>query len=1028
METRRIAEGWPKEPYKGFCYYNFEDSVLFVGRENDVEDCAAYLAEPRTRTLLLHGQTGCGKSSFLRAGLIPALESRGFGFVFLRRNEGEHPALIRCTAEPMTRFAEELFWFTEQPRVYQTAVGSRTIDIKGSRQGKDDIRTFAESCREPQFLMNVLTLISEKLLHTLVVILDQAEEAINQREGGSAFFDFLKLFNGASINVKLVIALRTERFGEFFGYLHFGASVITDVKQYFLQQLDRPRVKRAIEMPTSTELIGGQCSPFGVYGFSYEPDLVDRIVSDLFSAPPSGGILPLMQVVCRGLYHEVRNASPPRVVSAEIYESGGGVAGRVDKQIGQSLRAAIRKAHPSIRSLDAEERKWRTGLYKLVRMQPDGTIGTDLKTEQELYSILRDCGVSDGVSAILTDLADPEVLILRQVKVISSESGADIVLYGLGHDAIGLVLRQWILRADEAEKARLAVMRAQKRTRSVRAVGLIVLAAFFVSLAYIGELTWRRKTVEISVLRAFAESRFRSDPSTATSAVVRAANVAESIWFKDQRQPRETLLPDIAATLPQNTVRSSLSQVPSIEGYVLPAARKFAFWNPREGLEIASWDGLEQSRFDLAALFGSMKALQDISLQNATETPQGTMLFRFAFSPGREAVVVIRDRKLVGVYDTAYFMGLSEDVRALFRKQDEDAKSAENSGASNLIQPLRLSIDSNIVYLSRWMGLRSIAMTAFLWEADGNAGAFHVGARMSNTSEPETVNRRFTTLQPGRLLLYTFVPIQRGSGSDDKDRRRALADLRVYDLRSEAIPDQEAWSLATSNEPTLKDCLNRAEPSSPPLGPSDTSDSCLFKVVSHDTSSYLLVMVPPRRQVDAAGEVKSGSRAGETSAGSLVIVDIATRQSTVVDISKIEQSAEGSVFGPKRGSLDFHSLVAGGVYESVIMGIRSGEIIDVVRINKGQPSFVGTYVLSDGPASRVEFSLDGLTMASIGRGSGALWNLSESASERRGVLAKEPAELLVRKICASRLTAGSENNWLQLTGLGIGSSDPCPAK
>src|SRR6266853_631314 len=118
---------WPTEPYKGLGYYDIGDALLFAGRDTDVNECVHMLAEPKTRTLLLHGRTGCGKSSFLRAGLIPELESRGFGFIFLRRREGERPTLIRCTADPMTRIAEELFWFTSHPWRFETAIDSRQI-------------------------------------------------------------------------------------------------------------------------------------------------------------------------------------------------------------------------------------------------------------------------------------------------------------------------------------------------------------------------------------------------------------------------------------------------------------------------------------------------------------------------------------------------------------------------------------------------------------------------------------------------------------------------------------------------------------------------------------------------------------------------------------------------------------------------------------------------------------------------------------------------------------------------------------
>ena len=96
---------WPREPYKGLSYYNPEDELLFAGRESDIDDCVGFLAELRTRTLIVHGRTGCGKSSFLRAGLIPALESRvtdlSFCVVILMKIPFEFAARVtRLPASP----------------------------------------------------------------------------------------------------------------------------------------------------------------------------------------------------------------------------------------------------------------------------------------------------------------------------------------------------------------------------------------------------------------------------------------------------------------------------------------------------------------------------------------------------------------------------------------------------------------------------------------------------------------------------------------------------------------------------------------------------------------------------------------------------------------------------------------------------------------------------------------------------------------------------------------------------------------
>ena len=48
--------------------------ALFDGRDDDVARFAMILDRPETRVLVLHGESGVGKTSFLRAGLIPYLE------------------------------------------------------------------------------------------------------------------------------------------------------------------------------------------------------------------------------------------------------------------------------------------------------------------------------------------------------------------------------------------------------------------------------------------------------------------------------------------------------------------------------------------------------------------------------------------------------------------------------------------------------------------------------------------------------------------------------------------------------------------------------------------------------------------------------------------------------------------------------------------------------------------------------------------------------------------------------------------
>src|ERR1700691_3138007 len=62
-------------PYRGLARYEAADERWFFGRE-DITELIAFLAEQRSSLpLMLVGASGAGKSSLLRAGLLPRLRA-----------------------------------------------------------------------------------------------------------------------------------------------------------------------------------------------------------------------------------------------------------------------------------------------------------------------------------------------------------------------------------------------------------------------------------------------------------------------------------------------------------------------------------------------------------------------------------------------------------------------------------------------------------------------------------------------------------------------------------------------------------------------------------------------------------------------------------------------------------------------------------------------------------------------------------------------------------------------------------------
>jgi hypothetical protein len=81
-----------QEAIKGLRPFRHEDAKIFarLGRQVEVEECARAIADPEFRFGILSGESGCGKSSFLQAGLWPTLETY---------RDPHHCVYVKFTAE-----------------------------------------------------------------------------------------------------------------------------------------------------------------------------------------------------------------------------------------------------------------------------------------------------------------------------------------------------------------------------------------------------------------------------------------------------------------------------------------------------------------------------------------------------------------------------------------------------------------------------------------------------------------------------------------------------------------------------------------------------------------------------------------------------------------------------------------------------------------------------------------------------------------------------------------------------------------
>lgn len=79
---------YPNEPFRNLEWFRREDARIFYGRKKAIQEVMSYLQSPHAdQVILVYGQSGVGKSSFLHAGLLPRLEQQYATWYFRRAKD-----------------------------------------------------------------------------------------------------------------------------------------------------------------------------------------------------------------------------------------------------------------------------------------------------------------------------------------------------------------------------------------------------------------------------------------------------------------------------------------------------------------------------------------------------------------------------------------------------------------------------------------------------------------------------------------------------------------------------------------------------------------------------------------------------------------------------------------------------------------------------------------------------------------------------------------------------------------------------
>ena len=282
-----VIDGSRESPFKGLASFDTDDADLFYGRERLVAEMVGRL--PGNSFLGIVGPSGSGKSSALRAGLLPAIASGvldGSGD-WLR-------VLFRPGANPL-RALDRALWAA----------------LPASDRGVLE-QTETPLRRTLEYLREVAT--DDRKPRRVVVAVDQFEEVFTLAASESMRSRLVDELVAAATDpfspALVIVALRADFYGRCAAYPALAR--LLGASHVLVGPMSEDEFRRAIAQPAIRA------------GLRVEPALVDTLVAEVVDEP---GALPLLSSALLELWQHRQG----RLITFEAYSQTGGVRGAVGR-------------------------------------------------------------------------------------------------------------------------------------------------------------------------------------------------------------------------------------------------------------------------------------------------------------------------------------------------------------------------------------------------------------------------------------------------------------------------------------------------------------------------------------------------------------------------------------------------------------------------------------------------------------------------------------------------------------------------
>lgn len=300
------------EPFPGLESYGDTDAdaAIFFGRSQEISQCLEDLREIRAtgdrRAYVILGASGSGKSSLMKAGVLPRIR-RERAWLALR--------VFRPGSDPILNFADAISQSAEAVGV-TLSPGTLRDKLVGAWKSGGNLRGVLDSTFEP------IKSASGNTSATVLIGIDQGEElARSPGESAGTLGAYLRAALGDRGDHEagaygVIFTLRSDSFREFETAKAFEG---LQTRAQNIRALPIHRFASTIEQPAAR------------YGVEIEPQLVDTLMDDA----TGHDALPLLAFTLQRLW---RQYEKERVIRKLHYDSMGKISGVIEDAAERALR------------------------------------------------------------------------------------------------------------------------------------------------------------------------------------------------------------------------------------------------------------------------------------------------------------------------------------------------------------------------------------------------------------------------------------------------------------------------------------------------------------------------------------------------------------------------------------------------------------------------------------------------------------------------------------------------------------------